>query len=638
MNMTFYIEKIILWLKNGDQRTLEFKNDKVNVITGNSKTGKTAVLEIIDYCLCGSESNISYEHIGENVLWYGLYFHINGKAYTIARGEFENETKLSTDYYFSPVGEIPKLPWSTIGESQLKEIIEQEFSINTKVTFGYGGKTIKQNSKISYRYFMLFNTLSGDVIDHSKNYFDKMDLSRYREALPRIFDLALGITTIENLMIQDNIAIVERDIQKLKKDKNLLEKEIENRTTSLKIIIKKAKEAKIISPNLIELDECVREFKNILETGNLSLVEVKENKEIEELKQKKQKMEIQLIKLGRFKNRYATYKKSLGAEEAALKPIKYINSTFSENISNDEYRQFLNVLEFELANIKKAIKDKMPFEYGVDDKIEGLEKELNNIKEKLKLVPDVDDTVKNDKERLISIGEIKTEFLRLINQEASPDTVDESIIAKEKDLSELKDVYNSPEESKATMIDALNDYVQTYIKVAESALDEYGTYLATFDYSKKVLKLRKSKATTTANITSSSDHLFMHLCLFLGMHQLIINNQAPYILPFLIIDQPSRPYFNNSTFDYNKSKESLSKKDDWNKVKEIFKLMDTYFENILNDKQHFQIILLEHVSTDAWEECSNIHLVEIFDGTNNALIPPVKNGESNNQSLKIEDK
>ncbi len=622
MNMTFYIIKIILWLKNGDQRVLEFEKDKVNVITGNSKTGKTAVLEIIDYCLCGSESNISYEHIGENVFWYGLNFHINGKLYTIARGEFKNETNLSSDYYFSPVGEIPDLPWSTIGESQLKEIIEQEFSINTKVTFGYGGKTIKQNSKISYRYFMLFNTLSGDVIDHSKNYFDKMDLSRYREALPRIFDLALGITTIENLMIQDKISNVERDIQKLEKDKDSLEKQIENRTTSLSIIIKKAKEAKIISPNLMEFDECLSELKNTLVTGNLSLVEFKENKEIEELKLKKQKVEIQLTKLRRFKNRYATYKKSLGAEEAALKPIKYINSMFSDNITNDEYRQFLNMLEFELGNIKKAIKDKMPFEYGVDDKIEGLEKELSSIRKQLELMPNVDDTVKNDKERLISIGEMKAEFINIINQEYSPDIVDESIKAKEKELLELKDVYISPEESKATMIDALNDYVQTYIKVAESALDEYGTYLATFDYSKKVLKLRKSKATTTANITSSSDHLFMHLCLFLGMHQLIINNQVPYILPFLIVDQPSRPYFNNSTFDYNKSKESLSKKDDWNKVKEIFKLMDTYFDNILSDKQHFQIILLEHVSTDAWEECNNIHLVEIFDGTNNALIPP----------------
>ena len=368
----------------------------------------------------------------------------------------------------------------------------------------------------------------------------------------------------------------------------------------------------------------MEEIKYILETGNLSLVEVKENKEIETLKQRKQLIEIQINKLRRFKNRYATYKNSLSAEEDALKPIKYIKSKFSDNITNDEYRQFLNILEIELGKIKKTIKDKMPFEYGVDDKIEDLEEELSIIKEKLKIIPDIDDSVKNDRQRLISIGELKTEFFNVINHQNSADTIDESIRIKEKELEELKAAYNNPEERKLTTLDALNDYVQTYIDVAKTALDEYGTYLATFDYNKMVLKLRKNKSTTTANITSSSDHLFMHLCLFLGMHQLIMNNKIPYVMPFLIMDQPSRPYFNNSTFDYNMSKESLSEKDDWNKVKEIFKLMDMFFENILNDNKHFQIILLEHVSIDAWAGCNNIHLVEIFDGIDNALIPPIK--------------
>ena len=76
--MRFCIDKLILWLKDGRLRTLPFIEDKVNVITGNSKTGKTAVLEIIDYCLCGSDETvvISHEHIGENVLWYGLRFKI----------------------------------------------------------------------------------------------------------------------------------------------------------------------------------------------------------------------------------------------------------------------------------------------------------------------------------------------------------------------------------------------------------------------------------------------------------------------------------------------------------------------------------------------------------------------------------
>ena len=56
--MRFYINKLLLWLKDGSLRTLKFENDKVNVITGNSKTGKTAILEIIDYCLCGSNAVI----------------------------------------------------------------------------------------------------------------------------------------------------------------------------------------------------------------------------------------------------------------------------------------------------------------------------------------------------------------------------------------------------------------------------------------------------------------------------------------------------------------------------------------------------------------------------------------------------
>ena len=87
--MKFYIDKLLLWLKDGSLRTLKFENDKVNIITGNSKTGKTAILEIIDYCLCGSRETvvISREHIGENVIWYGIRFCINDKTYTVARGE-----------------------------------------------------------------------------------------------------------------------------------------------------------------------------------------------------------------------------------------------------------------------------------------------------------------------------------------------------------------------------------------------------------------------------------------------------------------------------------------------------------------------------------------------------------------------
>ena len=38
--MNFSIIKIVLWLKNGRVREIEFKPNKVNIITGGSHTGK----------------------------------------------------------------------------------------------------------------------------------------------------------------------------------------------------------------------------------------------------------------------------------------------------------------------------------------------------------------------------------------------------------------------------------------------------------------------------------------------------------------------------------------------------------------------------------------------------------------------
>jgi len=153
-------------------------------------------------------------------------------------------------------------------------------------------------------------------------------------------------------------------------------------------------------------------------------------------------------------------------------------------------------------------------------------------------------------------------------------------------------------------------------------LDEYGSYCARFDYQKAVLTLRKSKAAAIANISSSSDHLFMHLCLFAGLHHMLLTQNSRYIPSFLIIDQPSRPYFNSAgDYNYEESKKVITIKDDWAKVKNIFTLWDQFFSIILSQGMHFQIIMLEHVSEDAWAGCKNVNLVDVFDGIHKALIP-----------------
>ena len=164
--MKFYFKKIILWLRNGKQRVITFEPNKVNIITGDSSTGKTELLDIIDYCFFSSTSKISESVINENIAWYGVLFNINGKNYTVARKALV-KGRVTNEYYFSSIGDIPDEVCVNSAEYVIKKLLETEFSIDSNVAIPYGGNSIKLGSKISLRYFFMFNTISANIIENN---------------------------------------------------------------------------------------------------------------------------------------------------------------------------------------------------------------------------------------------------------------------------------------------------------------------------------------------------------------------------------------------------------------------------------------------------------------------------------------
>lgn len=620
--MNFYITNILLWLKNGTLQNLEFRNDKINIITGNSKTGKTAILEIIDYCLCGSKETvtISQEHIGENVAWYGIRFHINDKVYTIARGEITN-TGFSRDFYFSQFGEIPDSPDVKMGEAEIKKLLESEFAIDDEITLSYGGKSIKRGSRLSFRYFLVFNTLSKDIVDNGKMFFDKQQIERYRDAWPQIFDIALGIIDFDTVAKQKALSDLQQELSSLDQQKKRLEKIASDRHESIELLVKRAKEARLIEESL-SVDDAFDEISDIVQNGmKNNSIDFSIQQAYEALQTQREGVALQLAKLRRFKSRYKEYRNNLCLEEDALKPIQYIQKHFTEQTSG-EYRAFLHSLSIELGKIKSAISDTQPFENDVDQEIKRLTAQLKAIDLKLKNTAHVDYRIIPTADKLIAFGELKAEYNHIVPSDNSTIEIEEAIAKKQQEVEELSDIIQSVSSKRALTIETLNDYIQTYISLSQDALDEYGQYNARFDYHMAALTLRKSKTAEIANISSSSDHLFLHLCLFAGLHHMLLSQDSRYIPSFLIIDQPSRPYFNTSSdFNYEESEKVITKKDDWTKVKNIFTLWDQFLSLILSQEKHFQVIMLEHVSKEAWEGCENVNLVDVFDGIHRALIP-----------------
>lgn len=621
--MRFYIEKMILWLRKGKIRKLSFQNNKINIITGNSKTGKTAILEIIDYCLCGSADTvvISQEHIGENVEWYGLVIHINDKVFTIARGKISDNGSFSNDIYISQTGEIPERPYTKISMDELKEILNSEFSINTSIIPFEGSRSIKKNTVLSYRYFLMLNTLSKDVIDNGKAFFDKLEIDRYREAWYQVFDLCLGIITKDSITIQQRVNELTVEVAHLEKQLQKNENKNESIKRQIESLICEAKEAGLIDIEL-DFDSSLMAIKELVENGRPSLITgYKPQTKFEKLQGEYNEIITQLLKLEKFKKSYRRYKVELQKDADALKPIEYISSKFGDLLEG-EYQQYIHLLQKDLKRIKESIIGKQPFESDIDKRIRVLQQKKKELKAALDITPKIDYSTISDANKLIEFGRIQQKYSSMDAENVDSTSLVNRIEEARKDLEKHRQYITEIDSIRSRTISALNEYIQSYIRVAQRELDEYGMYLAYFDYQKRRLDLRKDKEAVLAKISSSSDHLFMHLCLFAGLHEMILNINTPYAPSFLIMDQPSKPYFKKESFDYSESQNALEQKSDWFKVCGIFKLWNSFFDNISKAKHEFQIIMLEHVEEDAWKDSKYVNLVAIFDGVNDALIPP----------------
>ena len=605
----FNLLKLVLWSRNGKKRILKFQADKINVITGHSNTGKTAILDIIDYCFFASSKGISNSIINENIAWYGLVFEINNKIYTLARKHYTN--KVSNEYYFSSIGEVPEdIPITNNTEKVLKAIIETEFTIDSNITLAYGGKQLQQGSKVSLRYFLMFNTISQDIITESRDiYFDKQNNSRYKEALPRIFDIATGIESIENILLKEKKEKLEKETTVIKRKISSYQQRQDRSTEEVREIILQARKMALISSD--EDAEAISELEGI--TKSKKAIENIDTAERELLEKEKNLILRRIQNLKTLENQYNAHKENLSTIQDSLKPISYLKSKVE--VRTAYFSEIITSLENELHQLKEANKQVTPVDKQVTDQIANLKTELESIEYKLDILPKEIRITDTDAEKLIFIGRA-TEILKLYSGE---DKVPENLQLKIDKIQDSIDdiVIENTEEMKLLTIGLIEEVIRGYLGKYGAVLGNYSNYQPKFDYKNKLLQLRKPNSIDIEpSVGSSSNHMFLHLFFSLAIHEVIFLNKAPYVPPFLIIDQPSRPYFESDNSD-KRIADSLDSDD--SKIRQAFELLNDYVDNRLKEKGHFQMIVFEHVSPSFFESLEHFHLVEEFKN-GNALI------------------
>lgn len=619
--MRFYINKVILWLNNGRIRELSFQKNKVNVITGSSGTGKSEILSIIDYCLCGSKPDITDEIINENVSWYGINFTINDKTYTIARGKIVNR-KVSNQYFFSQVGDVPRKPFHKVDEREIKEILEKEFSITERTVFPMGGRNIKMGSKISPRYFLIFNTLSGDIITDSEVFFDKQNIDRYRDALGTTFELAVGIETEENLKTKEEINLLKQELKQLRRKQTIINNEMDTFMDGFVDLIIKAKRYNLLDCNEMDMKKNINELIEISREYRQENIDLNFNK-INKLKKEKNDMIRKIRNLKKFMYEYDEYKKLEKNTLDSLLPVKIIQES-QKVFEFPELKLLINSLADEYDSIKNAISMKHPFDFNMKKKLVEYEEKLKVLNKKIVEIPINNKSTTDEISKLLFIGELKAKLdlygSELIEEEDKTE-LEKIIIEKEEKLEKISFDLVDYEENKNSILNLLDELVETYLFQSEDALGNYKGFKSAFNYKEKRLELRQPKSVYASKVGSSSNHMFLHICLFLGIHELVIRQKLPYVPQWLILDQPSRPYYGEEEIKEDTAWEDI-KDTDKGKVTIAMKILNDFISYIVNElESDFQIIILEHIPKSIWMQAKlkNFHFVEEF-RNGNALI------------------
>jgi hypothetical protein len=104
--MSFQLLDIALYNASGERRELHFRPGQVNIITGGSKTGKTALIDIVDYCLGRNTYSVPAGVIRDTVTWYVLRIQSSKGQTVIGRPVPQGGHQTTSDVFLSVGGNV----------------------------------------------------------------------------------------------------------------------------------------------------------------------------------------------------------------------------------------------------------------------------------------------------------------------------------------------------------------------------------------------------------------------------------------------------------------------------------------------------------------------------------------------------
>jgi Protein of unknown function (DUF3732) len=206
---------IVLYSKTGKRRILNLEPGKVNVITGKSRTGKSALISIVDYCLGRGSCKVARGPIRNTVSWYGLLLQFQKNQLFIARQNPEGKAK-STNVSYILEGKRLDIPVDPPTQNttidDVVKAIGAKLGISPNLHIPPEGQT-RPPLSANFRHALLYSFQAQNEITNQKILFHRQDEPEFTNIIKDTLPYFLGVIREDALALQQELRKAQRDLK-----------------------------------------------------------------------------------------------------------------------------------------------------------------------------------------------------------------------------------------------------------------------------------------------------------------------------------------------------------------------------------------------------------------------------------------
>ena len=639
--MRTFIHEIGVIDKHGAKHPVRFQKG-LNVVTGKSSTGKSALIEIFDYCFGAGEYTVPKGVITDCAAIYYVAMNVNGQDIIIARNpeigqkayfrrveKFESE-EINTDYfesnYFRRLDDF-----KTHLRSFFLDIDDVDESLAARENRRHKAKSPTP----SIRSFTSFILQHQNLVANKHALFYRFDQKKKRDQVIEHSKYFLGIVDQNYVLLSQEKERLTSDLIKLNRQQEANKKAADNYKERVAPVLGHLyammgfEEAPITIAQVLRNPEDAKDqLDRIITPEKINHVSEAVNERYNMLNQERTHKTTELRKLQR---KASSISKHIDEEVRFVESTRRLEAPSHVHISatvcpfcrteksdlNESAEKLQQAILKVSGNLAQARPMKAKFESSLVEtkrEIEAVNREVFLLNSQITEIEKAEEKLNEQKSLYESILMIKARLFALLDtlNIADDAELDKNIGELTKELKKIDkqlEEYNTKDEleNASVMVNEYMSEIGKYFDFEESykpinlhfSFDTFDLYHQTPEGEHIYLR----------SMGSGANWLYSHVTLFLALHKYFAQLDGECAIPsILFFDQPTQVYFPNfnrdtaETFDKQKDDEKVQRKateravdEDIRAVENLFSQLSIYC-NDLEEKFGFspQIIVTDH--------------------------------------------